>query len=164
MSKIDIDGDSIPDDSHSNNICDGWNILPINEKSLEEIISEMGNINPTEELELLLRLIRRFALNVCETPSAKEARGLSFHILSEQYISRITINQRIEKIQELANKIQLQRFDQKIDEQSEPLTQEELDAYENSVSCWDCWGTGKIYDGISISPTKCSTCKGTGYL
>ncbi|PHM11655.1 hypothetical protein [Nostoc sp. 'Peltigera malacea cyanobiont' DB3992] len=163
MSKIDIDGDSIPDDSRSNNIYDGWNILPINEKSLEEIISEMGNINPTEELELSLCLIRRIAFNLCETPSAKEARGLSFHILCEQYISRLTINQRIEKIQELANKIQLQRFDKKTEEQIKPLTPEELDAYENSVSCRECWGTGQIYDSINGTPTKCRDCNGTGY-
>ncbi|MBN3959239.1 hypothetical protein [Nostoc sp. NMS8] len=158
-----IHGDSIPDDSYSNNIHNGWNIPPKDRKSLEEIINEMGSINPTEELELSLCLIRRIAFNLCETPSSKEARGSAFHLLCEQYVSRLTINQKIEKIQELANKIQLQRFEKKTEEQK-PLTQEELDAYENSVSCWDCWGTGKIYDGISISPTKCSTCKGTGYL
>jgi hypothetical protein len=157
-----IHGDSIPDDVFSNNIYDGWNIPPKDKKSLEEIINQMGSINPTEELELLLCLIRRIAFNFRETPSAKKARGLDFHLLCEQYVSRLTINQRIEKIQELTNKIQLQKFE-KTEEEIKPLTPEELDAYENSVSCRECWGTGKIYDSINGTPTKCRDCNGTGY-
>ncbi|MEH2384168.1 MAG: hypothetical protein V7K27_35665 [Nostoc sp.] len=56
-------------------------------------------------------------------------------------------------------------IDAELDKENEPLTQEELDAYEESVSCWDCAGTGKIYAYIGDSqPGRCSTCKGTGYL
>ncbi|MBD2435837.1 hypothetical protein [Nostoc sp. FACHB-110] len=43
-----------------------------------------------------------------------------------------------------------------------PLTEEQLDAYLNSVSCPECWGTGRIY--VLDSPSKCGECNGTGYL
>jgi DnaJ-class molecular chaperone len=37
--------------------------------------------------------------------------------------------------------------------------------YDESVSCPDCWGTGLIYAYVNDSqPSKCTTCKGTGYM
>lgn len=52
-------------------------------------------------------------------------------------------------------------IDRKPELQILPLTIEELDAYEQTVSCPECWGTGKIY--VLDSSTKCMACKGTGY-
>ena len=52
-------------------------------------------------------------------------------------------------------------IDRKPELQILPLAIEELDAYEQSVSCPECWGMGKIY--VLGNPTKCKACKGTGY-
>ncbi len=75
-----------------------------------------------------------------------------FDLQSEEYNS---VEEAIAELEEL--------IDNKLDEEIKPLTEEELEAYETSVACWDCWGTGKIYTD-SANPSKCSTCKGTGYV
>ncbi|MEH2381118.1 MAG: hypothetical protein V7K27_19900 [Nostoc sp.] len=48
------------------------------------------------------------------------------------------------------------------EEQIEPLSPAELADYDDSVSCWDCHGTGRVY--ILDSPIECTECKGTGYI
>ncbi|MEH2379184.1 MAG: hypothetical protein V7K27_09910 [Nostoc sp.] len=53
-------------------------------------------------------------------------------------------------------------YDEADEEQIKPLFPAELAAYEDSVSCWDCHGTGRVY--ILDSPMKCTECFGTGYI
>lgn len=45
-----------------------------------------------------------------------------------------------------------------------PLTDEQLDVYLNSVSCPECWGTGRVYAYVGSQPSKCTSCDGTGSL
>lgn len=52
-------------------------------------------------------------------------------------------------------------IDRKPELQILPLTIEELDAYEQTVSCPECWGTGRVY--VLGNQTECKACKGTGY-
>ncbi|BAY94775.1 hypothetical protein [Tolypothrix sp. PCC 7601] len=105
-----IHGDLIPKEYFLSEICDSWNIPPTDDSELQEIINKMGELNATDELHFLDRLLRRLAYTFRGLPSAKTCKGLDFEILCDQYISRLTINQRIEKIQELSNKIQIRRF------------------------------------------------------
>jgi hypothetical protein len=38
------------------------------------------------------------------------------------------------------------------------------ESYTELSSCPDCWGTGEIYDRVNCTPSKCSSCDGTGWL
>ncbi|MEH2200955.1 hypothetical protein [Nostoc sp.] len=105
-----IHEDLIPKEYFLSEISDSWNIPPKDDREIQEIVNSMGVLNATDELHLLSCLIRRLAYTFRGLPSAKSCKGLDFDILCEQYISRLTVNQRIETIQELANKINLQRF------------------------------------------------------
>ncbi|MDZ8056543.1 MAG: hypothetical protein RMX63_34530 [Aulosira sp. ZfuCHP01] len=106
-----IHGDLIPKEYFLSGVCDSWNIPPTDNSELQEIINEMGELNATDELALLICLLRRLGYTFRGLPSAKSFKGMKFeHILCEQYVSRLTINQRIEKVKELANKIEIQRF------------------------------------------------------
>ncbi|MDZ7961135.1 MAG: hypothetical protein RMY34_25195 [Aulosira sp. DedQUE10] len=106
-----IHGDLIPHEFFHSDFYDQWKIPPKDDRELTEVIDKMGELNATDELALLLCLLRRLAYTFRGLPSAKSFKGTEFeNILCEQYVSRLTINQRIEKFQELANKIQIQRF------------------------------------------------------
>lgn len=106
-----INGDLIPKEYFLSEINDSWNIPPKDDTEMQEIINSMGVLNATDELHLLSCLIRRLAYTFRELPSTKSCKDYpAFDVLCEQYISRLTINQRMQKIQELANEIQIQKF------------------------------------------------------
>lgn len=105
-----IHGDLIPEEYFLSGINDSWNIPPKDDREMQQIINSMGVLNATDELHLLSSLIRRLAYTFRGLPSAKCCKGLDFDILCEQYITRLTVNQRIEIIKELANKIEIQKF------------------------------------------------------
>ncbi|MEH2414458.1 hypothetical protein [Nostoc sp.] len=121
----------------------------------------LEHLNKVEKLHLITMI----ASNLCFQNSIK----LSYRKEIYQLMSRITGELLVEEqealLEALIDGVRYQepkKNDDVGEEQIKPLSEEELDAYENSVSCWDCHGTGRVY--ILDSPTKCTECKGTGYI
>ncbi|MEH2246382.1 hypothetical protein [Nostoc sp.] len=107
----------------------------------------LENLNKGERLYF----IRHIAMSIlndmkgettkCEHPDFKDMCKRSNQLVKT--VKGIKANVSTENKEALLVAI-VKDIDRKPEEQSKPLTQEELDAYEETVSCPECWGTGKI--------------------
>ena len=125
----------------------------------------LESLNKAEKL-YLIRHIAMSILNDMKGETAKSEHP-DFKEMSKRFDQLVETAKKIKANVSTKNKEALlvaivDDIDRKPEEQILPLTIEELDAYEQTVSCPECWGTGKAY--VLGHSTKCLACKGTGYL
>lgn len=123
----------------------------------------LENLNKAEKLYL----IRHLAMSILNDMKGETTKSEhpDFKEMSKHFDQLVKTVKKIKANVSTKNKEAIlvaivKDIDRKPEEQILPLTQEELDAYEQTVSCPECWGTGKIY--VLGNPTKCLACKGTG--